>query len=459
MSDVVPLAEDSSSSGAKRALLAVGVIGLLIAGIFAALTVGGSTTAASGADTPEDAVLQMLDALENEDFIGAAELLLPSERESLVEPTLNMIDELKRLEVLDPELDLSAFPGVDLGFEGVELESTTVSDRLVNIKVVGGTSTSEVDQTLLPLGRLVLDRLPTGTLTDEISSSTESLDPDGAEVVVVLQEGKWYVSLWYSVAEAARIEAGLPLPNPAQAVVARGADSAEAAVEALIRAGIDLDARRALELLAPSEAAVLQEYAPLFLADTEEAARDARREMRQFNIDIDLRRLDLSSQSRGDDRIVTFDGGELIVTSDVVDFSLEVSNGSATAEVVMLNEEVRFELTIIGDCFELEIRDLSGEVLELMRECADDIEKLFDQFAGGEVFVGGLPDFNIFTENPVLGIAATEENGEWFVSPLGTLLDSQVEVLSVVDQQKLEDLIDWFIDQAENNPLMAGIPL
>ena len=61
--------------------------------------------------------------------------------------------------------------------------------------------------------------------------------------------------------------------------------------------------------------------------------------------------------------------------------------------------------------------------------------------------------FDIFNTDPVLGIATVRENGEWFVSPLATVLEGGVAILAAIDQQKLEDLIDWIIEQADNNDL------
>ena len=438
----------------KRVLLAVGVLGLLAAGIIAALAISGSTEASAGADTPEGAYEQLFESLANEDLIGAAEILLPGERDSLVQPWFDMVEEYKRLEVLDPTLDLSAVPGIDLEFADLEFETAEISDDLVSVKLVGGTAISSVDPMKLPLGPLVLDRLPEGTIPDEIESdmgSIDPLDPDQDNgLIAVRRDGRWYVSLWYTVAEAARESAGLPLPDPAERIRPRGESSAELAVEEFVRSSLDLDVRRLIELLPPGEADALHDYAPLFLDDAEAATREARSIMRDIGLEIDLVRLDLTSVARGADRIVQFDGGEILFTSDYIDVGVDVTDGAATIEAIIPEDEVRFRLTIVGDCFEFEIRDLNGEVQDRQRECASDIENLFDDFLGQSVFVGGLPDFNIFTEEPAIGVYTVERDGQWFVSPLGTLLDTQVEVLSVIDKNKLADLVDWLIAQAEN---------
>ena len=452
MTDVVPVLEQQSA-GRKRLVLAIGVLGVLTAGIFAALAIGGSSTTAGGADSPEEAYQQLLQAISDEDLLGAAELVLPSERETLVQPLFDLVGELQRLEVLDPALDLSAVSGVDFDFDGVLFETTMLTEDLATLRLVGGRTTTVVEPNAFPFGPLVLDRLPEGTIPDDFRTTSESISPSDDGLVAIRQNGKWYVSLWYSVAEAARLDAGLPLPDPDDAIVARGGGSPEAAVEEMIRAGIDLDVRRVLELLPPGEAAALHDYAPLFLPAAEEAAREARRSMRRIGLEIRLRHLELSSKKRGDDQIVSFLGGELVVTSDEIDVSIEVSDGSTSGHLVIREFGQDIGITVTGDCFELEVRDGSGEVVEYQRECAGDVENLIEQFLGSDVFVGGLPDFDIFNTDPVLGIATVKENGEWFVSPLATFLDGGVELLAAIDQQKLEDLIDWIIDQAESEIL------
>jgi hypothetical protein len=448
---------EETNNGPKRLLLAVGVVGLLVAGVFAALAIGGSSSTSAGADTPEDAYQQLFDALANEDLIGAAEILLPAERETLVQPGFNIVDQLKRLEVLDPALDLANIAGVDLEYANVEFATTQLTEDIVGVRILGGTVSSSVDPQALPLGRLILDRLPEGTIPVEIDSSLEAIDPTEDGLVAVRRDGKWYASLWYSVAEAARLDAGLPLPDPADAIRPRGGSSAELAVEEMIRSAIDLDVRRIIELLPPGEADALHDYAPLFLPDAESAARDARRALRDLNIEIDLVSLDLSSVDRGEDKVVLFHGGELLVTSDIADVSIEVSNGSLTAKASIPDADVRIELTVIGDCFEVEIRDFDGEILELERECAGDVDRLIEDMLGGEILVGDLPDFDIFSQRPVLGVFTVERDGQWFVSPLGTMIELQVDVLAAIDVVKLEALIDWFIAQSEGDAAGALI--
>ena len=104
------------------------------------------------------------------------------------------------------------------------------------------------------------------------ASRIATLFVDTATLVTIKDGDGWHVSLWYSVAEAARKDAGKPAPEFGQGVEAKGADSPEAAVEELFASMGTLDVRRMIELTPPDEMAALHDYAPLFLDDAEAAA-------------------------------------------------------------------------------------------------------------------------------------------------------------------------------------------
>ncbi|MFT5530005.1 MAG: hypothetical protein ACI91O_000012 [Candidatus Poriferisodalaceae bacterium] len=298
-------------------LLGVGLIALLVAAIAAGFALGGSATASGGASSPEEAVDEMIAAIGNEDMISAAELLLPSERETMIEPVMDMIGELQRLEVLDLDRELSAIPGIDLEFENMTYAASPIRDDMTMVSITGGTTTVVITATDAPLGRLVLDRLPAGTLDPEPVVETGNATEDGnveEGIIVVERGGRWFVSLWYTVAEAARTQAGYPLPDLNDRIQARGAESAEAAVEETIQSGLRFDIRRMLELLSPDEAEALQDYAPLFIADAEAAFAEA--ELAGSGVEIGLARIGLESKEHRGGPMVTIHGGRINLTSD-----------------------------------------------------------------------------------------------------------------------------------------------
>ena len=123
--------------------------------------------------------------------------------------------------------------------------------------------------------------------TDE--TTTDELD---GTITAVEQDGRWYFSLFYTVAEAARADAGRADDPRARA------SAPTAATRPRRRSTCMLDRIQALDLagmiraLNPGEAAALQRYAPLFLDDAQAAARRRRRSRstitdRKFHVDGD----------------------------------------------------------------------------------------------------------------------------------------------------------------------------
>jgi len=86
----------------------VGRVGLVAAALAVAgggaFAVTRALSEPAGAQTPEEAVDQLFEAVENDDLVGLTEVMLPSERESLIDPMVDLFTELERLEVLDDQL-------------------------------------------------------------------------------------------------------------------------------------------------------------------------------------------------------------------------------------------------------------------------------------------------------------------------------------------------------------------
>ena len=171
-------------------------------GVVIAAVVGGAAIAAGavfgvtrltsddnggGAATPEEAGLALLTALENEDVLGMIDVLLPGERETLQDPVTDLTDELRRLEVLSDEADLSAVSGVDLVLENesVRADATNVDD-IVNLDITATADRARVDGEQLPIGDLVLDNID----TDLSELDTDASDERGGPARVPAHGGR-----------------------------------------------------------------------------------------------------------------------------------------------------------------------------------------------------------------------------------------------------------------------------
>ena len=385
--------------------LVVGIVAILGGAAFAVTQLAGESS------SPEEAVEKLFQAVADEDVLGVLEALPPSERDVIKGPVQDIVDELKRLDILAGNADLGNLAGVEFEVDDLELSSQTLREGLAEVRIDRGTVTSSADPARLPLGGFVRDLAgddlreaqPTGPDADDLSSD----DPEDF-LVAVEEDGRWYVSFWYTVAELARRGSDAPMPDLGERVNADGADSAEGAVDAFLRASLRLDLRRMIELLPPDEARALHDYAPLFLDEAQDAGEDFRR-----SVDVDITQLDLRTTGQDDGRAVVqveklgFDG---VVREE----NLRISYRDGCATLAPLTGRGETERFCPGDF-------------------GEGAPELFDRFLPPEV---DAPELDV--EQPTLGIATVRNDGKWYISPTRTVLDNIVATLRVLDRDDLE---------------------
>lgn len=212
--------------GAVAAVIAVGA-----AGVFAVQRLGGASD--GGAASADELGASLLRAIEAEDVLGVIDTLSPGERDSLGGPFVEFVSELRRLEVFDESVDLSAVAGfdVELADERVVVRRTNVDD-IVDVEMSAEVSVT-VDGATVPLGSLIEDRIDADELADlRGTSSTETQDVE-IRLTAVEDDGRWYFSIFHTVAELAREAAGVD-DIPEVGIVPDGADSPEGAVDRLL---------------------------------------------------------------------------------------------------------------------------------------------------------------------------------------------------------------------------------
>ena len=379
-------------------VVAVGVVALLASSVFALVAV----RADGGADSAEAAVRDLLEAAAAEDVLGVLDALLPAERDALRSGVVDLTDELRRLEILSSDVSLSRLSGIDLSFEDVDMESTSLGNDRAAVRLTGGTFSTRFDPAALPLGDFVKDLAGEGLSQAEPETDSGSIaeGDDDAVIVAVRDGGRWYVSFWYSVAEAARAGEGEP-PRRGSGVAAVGAASPEDAVRDFLQAAVRLDVRRLVELMPPDEAAALHDYAPLFLADAEAGAAEARS---FFEMTIDPLRL----ESRDTD------GGSLVQVRSI---GIRGVFGGMTVDYR-------------DGCVTF------GEAGAEEKVCQDDL--------GADLPAALEPLMKLRTSQPDLGFVTVERDGEWFVSPTRTFLDGFVATAKVFERSDLDAIAEAF---------------
>ncbi len=403
----------------------VGRVGLVAAALAIA---GGGAFAVTralaepvGAQTPEEAVVQLFEAVENDDLVGLTESMLPSEREAIIDPMIDLFSELDRLELLDGDFDLEArtdeagSDGLDFSVRGLDFTTTAIGDGVVNARLNAGIVTVRGDVSDLPFGDRADSELGSEALSKSIDQ--EILDfsaEEDARFTLVEEDGTWYVSLWYSVAEAARADAGEPAPNFGAGVTPAGGDSPEAAVRLMMERAVDLDAGGVIASLDPSEFRALYDYAPLFLDDADAGAAEARQAAASEGISWSLDRLDLSSGDLRGRTVVRIEGFAFSAGADGQSISVDFDGNCVTTVVDREIDEI---------CLD-EISDQLGDI---------DLPQAYVDFV------------NEYTS----GITVVERDGAWFVSGVPTMIGAYTDLLASLDPQDIDDFTSFFQDSLE----------
>ena len=393
--------------------IAIGAVAVVGGGVFAAAALTGS----DGAGSPEAAVESLFAAVENEDLIGVLETLPDGEREALVEPIQEINGELQRLGILSDDLDLEAIDGVDLEIEGLELEATELGEGVSAVRVVGGTVTATTEPDDVPVGETLENVVETngGSIDVPAASETGDLSDLGIEIVAIEDDG-WHVSLYYTIAEAARQEAGAPRPDFGNGIEPQGAGSPEDALRNLFDAGADLNLEGVIASLPPDEMRALREYAPLFLEDVNEAAAEVKADGFEFSID---------------DLGVTIKGEGDTVLAQVTTFA--VSGDSPEGE---------FAFAFDGECFTLQVPE-GADFLFPGAEVSGDEQRICNDEVSTED-AGALGEIVTRITDEV-GFVMVQVDGEWYTSPTRSFFQAFIAILKAFEREDIEN-IDQLIE-------------
>lgn len=407
----------SSPPSKKRTGL---LVGSLVA-VIALVAVGAGTYffafqgAATGSATPKEAAVNLVAALGNNDAVGLLDGLAPAEGAIAQDYLTETLTELKRLEVIKGDTRPEQITGIEFRAEELvfdEANEEKVNDHLAITKLIDGRVTISSDWSRVPLTEKFLKKaFPDGVpanetrtfdIGDEIAKEN---DGKPVRIATVKVDGKWYPSLFYSIADAALQEEGKQWP--AQAIAANGADSPENAVRSLVEAALDSDVKRLIELTPPDEMAALHDAGQLLV---DEAAGEEPTGVKLTELSTTVE--DVAGGKRVSLR-------KLVAQNDVGDtFTVEVEG-----DCVTLSENSDREKLCGQDLAEAvaDLAELSGS--ELTETQLGAIER---------IVVGYLHS----------GLVTTKVDGKWYVSPSRSLGDISTGFLRVLRPGDLEALLE-----------------
>jgi hypothetical protein len=246
-----------------------------IAAVTALLGAGGFTTYSflaagnnGGAATPEEAVSTFVSAIDHSDVLGMIDATLPEEVGVLRDAVDSTTSDAKRLELLGSDFDASGIKGLGMSFNDLKLETNYLDGDLATVTATGGSFTLSFDPKTFPFGSKVRELLTDAQASRHAKDLGTATDPP-ALLMTVQRDGRWYVSLEYTVAEYVRRSAGWDLPD-AVTRAPIGFDSPDAAANAFYDRLAALDLRGALDTFAPGEDAMAW-LAQSWIADAETA--------------------------------------------------------------------------------------------------------------------------------------------------------------------------------------------
>jgi hypothetical protein len=305
----------------------------------------------------------------------------------------------------------------------LQLSSEELAPGVTAVTIEGGRSRGSIDPSAFPFGAFIRDHVDVDSLDGTTGSGDLVDEGDGQPpVVVTLEEGgKWYVSLWFSIAENARVAAGADEPDFANPIPGEGAATPEDAVKALIDAGAQLDLHKLVALTPPDEMKALHTYATLFLDEGQQS-------------------LDQFLEDQG-----------ISYSFDITDFkaSSDVSGDVARVKVEELgfDAELRYQGTTVSvtstgdDCVDISIDDGTGSS-QSQSFCADDL----DQSAADS----GLDVPQSLLDLPQkldVRVVATKVDGQWYVSPVRTGAGVFTDLAKALDRQDLDDIVEFVKSQ------------
>ena len=316
--------------------------------------------------------------------------------------------------MLSEDADLANVGGIDISItdRAVVAQPTNVDD-IVNVEITA-TAQASVNGEDVPLGSWIRDALDDDDL-EELEALDETSDEADATfpITAVREDGRWYLSAFYSLAESLRHEAGDP-DIPAAGVALNGGKSPEAAMDNLLEAAASLDLDALIGSLNPDEFDALQRYAPLI-------TDDAQGELDAADVALTVSDTAYEVSGSGGTRHLTVRGFEVEIEAEGERATMELADGCVTVTADFDGEaQTMNTCDDLADFTEMTDARIDPEQLEDLQDLAGDI----------------LDDY----ENP--GFTVKEVDGSWYVSPIATGFDQLFALSGALSRDDIEELVD-----------------
>lgn len=410
----------SRPRGRGRLVAVAAVVAVLAAGgIATAIAVSDTNT--HGAGSPRAAIQQIVDDINASDLAGVLDDLAPAERTAVADPVLKAVGELKRIHVLQATADPKKVDAVHTSIAHLTFApNIQVNDHVQIVQITGGTVSIAADLSKIPFTKDLVNALfpngqPTGSASStlDIASAVQSNDGKPFRFAAQKVGGRWYPSLFYTIADNATVDSGLGSPTAADRIPAVGANSPSDAVKQLADALLGGNLTRAIQLAAPDELAALHDYGGLVLRAVGSTYKAA-------PVHIDDLQLTSATGTGSVQRLVL--KSLALTTNDGKKISVLVA-GSCVSVTVNGNEQ-RICASQTSSQINSLVENLTGKPITAAQRTA------FEHLFGSTTQAGG--------------IVVRQTDGKWFVAPVQTVFEAATSILSRMQGDDVIELIRLF---------------
>jgi hypothetical protein len=403
----VPVVAIPARRRGRRRLGAVAAVTALVgAGSFTTYSIlasGGD----GGAATPEEAVTTFVSAVEHEDVLGMIDVTLPEEVGVLRDAVTSATTDATRLDLLSDTFDPNGVKGVDISLDDLVLDTNYLEGGLAVVTATSGTLNVSFDPRAFPFGAKVRELIDANAPAQSALTDLSTVGAP-ASLMTVQRDGRWYVSVEYTLAEYIRQSTGLEMPGPVNRSPV-GFDSPEAAANGFYDRLAALDLQGVLDTFAPGEDApawLAQSWLPAANAAIEHGRADG------WAVGIS----GLTYETIGNGTRRTLNPVTFKVTG-TVPAGIDQSGSGTTGD----HGPLPFSVDHADGCstyrgegantvFDLEASPQVKQVDGGFELCAPGLPGAW----GLLLLTGGLADLP--------AVSVVEAGGKWYVSPLGTLL-------------------------------------
>ncbi len=384
----------------RRGFGALGLAALLGIGGYATLAVQGN---GGGADSPQEAVAQLADAINHSDILSAVDIMAPSEVRALHQTVSKA-----QTKAADEKLVRTAtkpLAGLTLNVKNLHTNVEALADGFAKVTL---TATIHAQTKSADFGRILARATHGRNTTGDLNLSdihVANVDP----FVMAVRDGDgWYISPAYTAFEYVRLQNHLPAADFGSGAKATlGAESPEVAATEAVRAVAAHDWAKVASLLPPAELPVY-DYRAGFAK--------------------------LMNDAVSGTATVTAIKSAAKIDGDEAEVSVDANGTNGTGE----------KWSITKSCFDFGQSGETAVILPILPNCFS-----FSAYAG------------FFTRTGIGGtntVHASKINGRWFISPISTVLNDLDSWVTHLDHNTIAQIFNQPLEMDSQGTLALNKP-